>query len=279
MRQRQAKLDALLEILAQMNGVVVAFSGGVDSTFLLAAACRALNDRVIAATARSLLYHDFELREAKEITGDLGVRHIVFHSDELGTENFAQNPPDRCYWCKRDLFEQLQAIADEQGLENVIHAAQTDDLSDHRPGFRAAEELGVRAPLIEADLSKDEVRALSRQWGLPTAGKPAMACLASRFPYGQHITAEKLKQVAAVENVLRECGFEQFRVRHHGQVARIEVEPKDLSRLLTVSLRSQVVAACRDAGFTYATVDLEGYRSGSMNETLEREQTHPGPGT
>ena len=248
--------------------MLVAFSGGVDSSFLVAAAVRAVGEKAVAATAQSELYPEEELRQACDFAQKLGARHIIFASDELNAPNFAGNPPDRCYHCKKELFGELQQIADKEGLAWVAHAAQVNDLSDHRPGFRAADELGVRAPLIEAGLTKDDIRAMSKQWGLETWDKPAMACLASRFPYGDRITADKLHQVARAEQALRELGFQEFRVRHHGQVARIEVPIAQLPTLLQEPNRGRVVNSLRSAGFAYVTVDLAGYRSGSMNEVL-----------
>ncbi len=263
------KLNKLREILADMGNVLVAFSGGVDSSFLLAVAVDVLNEQVVAATAESQLYSNWELEQAATVAEQLGVRHITFEMDHLTLAGFAGNPPERCYLCKRALFAQMQQIAQREELSWVAHAEQIDDLSQWRPGQRAAEELRVRAPLVEANLSKAEVRELSRKLGLPTWNLPVNACLATRIPYGEAITDEKLRQIQAAEEALRELGFRQLRVRRHGRLARIEVSPTELSRLAEEPVRKQVVAALKEVGFAYITVDLAGYRSGSMDEVIE----------
>ena len=266
--ERQARSAELAEILRHMGSLLVAFSGGVDSSFLLASAVHVLGDRVVAATARSELYPEAELRQARELAAKLGVRHIVFTSDEMARPAFASTPPNRCYYCKRELFGKLAEMARDEGMDWVAHAAHTDDLTDHRPGLQAADELGIRAPLVEAGLSKDDIRALARDLGLPVWDKPAQACLASRIPYGDCITGAKVAQVEAAEEALRRQGFQQLRVRHHGSVARIEVPPAELPRLLDEEMRSRIVRDLQAAGFTYVTLDLQGFRSGSMNEVL-----------
>jgi len=264
----EKKLNKLREILADMRSVLVAFSGGVDSSFLLAVAVEVLNEQAVAATAQSQLFSGWELEQTAAVAEQLGVRHITFEMDHLALAGFAGNPPDRCYLCKRALFAQMQQIAQREELSWVAHAEQIDDLSQWRPGQRAAEELAVRAPLVEVGLSKAEVRELSRKLGLPTWNLPVNACLATRIPYGEAITDEKLRQIQAAEEALRELGFQQLRVRHHGSLARIEVAPAQLSRLTQQPVGKQVVAALKEVGFAYVTVDLAGYRFGSMDEVI-----------
>jgi len=255
--------------IRSLGSVVVAFSGGVDSTFLLAAALDSLGpDRVLAVTAESETYVEHERSEAIEIARELGARHELIESGEVDLPQFQDNPPDRCYWCKQDLFGRLSAIARERGIAAVADGTNRDDLGDHRPGRRAACEMGVVSPLAEAGLGKAEIRALSRAFALRTAEKPSMACLSSRFPYGEAITREKLDVVARGEELLRSLGFRQFRLRHHGTIARIEIEPGDIPRLLDPAVRIRVAQGIRALGFPYVTLDLLGYRTGSMNEVL-----------
>ncbi len=263
------KQQILEEILAHLGSTLVAFSGGVDSTYLLWAARKVLGaDRVVALTATSPTYPVHEFEESRSLAAAIGVRQLVVASNELDIPGFADNSPQRCYLCKQELFALAVARAAELGLAVVLDGANLDDLDDFRPGREATRELGVRSPLLEAGLGKDEIRELSRRASLPTADKQPFACLASRFPYGTRITAERLRQIDRCETFLREQGFGTYRVRFHGEVARIEVGSADMPRLLDQVVRSTLVATCKAAGFTYVALDLEGYRSGSMNAVL-----------
>lgn len=265
----ETKLDRLREILVSLGSVLVAFSGGVDSSFLLKMALDTLGpERVLAVTAASETYFPEEVEAARALAQSLGARHLVITTTELEQEEFATNPPERCYFCKRHLMSELVALARGEGLAAVVDGSNWDDLGDYRPGARAARELGVRSPLQEAGLTKAEIRAFSRQLSLPTWDKPSLACLASRFPYWTRITREELRQVAQAEGFLRQLGFRQLRVRHHGSLARIEVLPEDFSRLLQVA--EQVRRRFQELGYVYVTMDLAGYRTGSMNEILRK---------
>ena len=267
----EAKLERLRALLRNTNGIAIAFSGGVDSTFLCAVAQHELGGKAVAVTAASPTYPSAECDEAARLAKSLGIRQILVNSNELDIPHFADNPPDRCYHCKSELFRIVREVADQHGLMFVADGTNADDERDYRPGRRAASELGVISPLLEARLTKQDIRTLSRRINLPTADKPALACLASRFPYGSRITEEKLRAVDAVESALRSLGFAQVRVRHHGDLARIEVEQDSISRLATPDVRDKLVRAAKQAGFRFVSLDMEGYRTGSMNEQLERE--------
>ena len=259
------KTTILRSILADMGGCVIGFSGGVDSTLLFAVAADVLGLRALAVTATSKTYPERELIEARELAVQIGGRHLIVESEELNIPEFRENPRNRCYYCKKELFGKLRAIADQEGLGFVLDGTNCDDASDHRPGRQAAEELLVRSPLEEAGFTKQDIRNLSRDMALPTWDKPAFACLSSRFPYGTAITAERVGQVGLAEESLRSLGFRTLRVRYHGTVARIELGEEEFARATGVG-RDDVVRLVKAAGFTYVALDLQGYRTGAMNE-------------
>lgn len=269
----EQKLQRLKLIIKSLSSVAVAFSGGVDSTFLLKVCLEVLgSDNVLAVTAKSATYPARELQDAVSLAGMLGARHKIIESEELEIPGFSDNPPERCYYCKRELFGKLMDTARSEGLNFVVDGSNFDDTGDFRPGMRAVAELGVRSPLKEAGFTKDDIRALSKETGLPTWNKPSFACLSSRFPYGEKITREKLERVARAEEILRALGFSQYRVRSHRDIARIEVEPGEMGRFFDSRLRENVAMKIKQTGFKYVTLDLLGYRTGSMNEVLKDEQ-------
>lgn len=262
------KRDRLLSILKGYGSLLVAYSGGVDSSFLLAMARNALDTNVIAVTAASPLYPQWETREAVNFAKSLGVEHLVIQSKSMHQADFISNPKNRCYLCKKYLIEDLLKIAKARAIEYIAHGANIDDLSDYRPGFTAAQEMGIKAPLVDADLTKNDIRRLSKHMNLSTWNKPPMACLASRIPYGTSITDENLKMVDQAEQVLYGLGFMGCRVRVHGKVARIELDAEDIEKIIDSKTRSLVVEKLREIGFSHVAVDLEGYMQGSMNRDL-----------
>lgn len=267
-----AKMAELQRLLCEMQRVVVAFSGGVDSTFLLKVACDCLGPQnVVALTATSPTYPEFEYQQACELADEIGAKHVVIESNELEIPGFADNPPRRCYHCKNELFSLCLKQAEKLGFETVLDGSNLDDLGDYRPGRDAVQELQIRSPLLEAKLGKADIRELSRKLGLRTWDKQAFACLSSRFPYGTRITAERLRQIDKCETFLREHDFRNYRVRYHDQIARVEVAPAEITRLLDRELREKLVDTFKEAGFTFVTLDLQGYRTGSMNATLPED--------
>ena len=264
----EEKLSKLKEIVSELKSVVVAFSGGVDSTLVAKVYYDILKDNAMAVTARSETYPDFEFKEAQKLAKEIGIKHLVIDTSELAIEGFADNPPDRCYLCKTELFEKLKVIAKQYDFLNVADGANLDDTQEFRPGLKASKELNVKSPLKESGMTKKDIREVSRMLNLPNWNKPAYACMSSRFPYGQSITEEKLRMVSEAEKYLRNLGLVQFRVRHHETIARIEALPEDIHILANSPTREELLCKFKEIGFTYVTLDLEGYRSGSMNEVL-----------
>ena len=262
----------LREILSGYGKLSVAFSGGVDSVFLLKAAVDALGSgNVLAVTADSLIFPQYEIDNARDLVAELGVRHLRFTFDAFAVENFAENPPDRCYYCKKALFSRIIALSMDNGYTTAADGSNVDDDGDYRPGMRAAQELGVASPLKQAGMTKTTIRRLSRDLGLFSWNKPSMACLASRFPYGSRITEADVLAVDKAERFLFRHGFQNVRVRRHGDVARIEVNPEERSRFFDAGFMDEVANELQSIGFQYAALDLRGFRTGSMNETLKGE--------
>jgi uncharacterized protein len=271
MKTTQSKFKHLKESLKKMGKVLVAFSGGVDSTFLLKVAHDTLgSEKVLAITADSETYPQTERKEALRLAKNMGLdgRHRMIKTSELKIKNFSKNPKDRCYHCKYELFSKLKEIAKKNKIYYVLDGSNYSDRDDFRPGRKALQKLGIRSPLLESELTKDEIRAFSRKLKLPTWNKPAFACLSSRIPYGERITLEKLKRIEKAEDFLKSLGFAQLRVRNHYGIARIELEPKELKNLTDERLRKKIYVKLKGLGFTYITLDLMGYRTGSMNEVL-----------
>jgi len=265
-----AKFEALKKFIGQYESAVIAFSGGVDSTFLACVAQEVLKNKVLLVTATSSTYPFYELAEAKETAAFLKAPHRVIVSEEIDIPGFSNNPPDRCYYCKSELFIKIKHIAQQENFAVVFEGSNADDLKDYRPGMKAVSELGIISPLRQAGLTKAEIRAMSLQLGLPTSNKPAYACLASRFPYGEQITKEKLDRVGNTEYEIRSLGFGQFRVRSHETLARLEFAPDEMDKAW--QMKDKLNEICKKSGFTFCSIDLSGYRTGAMNEMLNLEK-------
>ena len=265
----QIKLDKMKQYIAGLGSLAVGFSGGVDSSLLIAVAHEVLGDKLIAVTGADASVPEREVNEAKDFCKERGIRHIICKVDPLQEEGYRHNSPDRCYFCKHGIFTEVKKIAEEQGIEYMAEGSNMDDIGDYRPGLRAAAELSVKSPLREAGLTKSEIRLISKALGLPTWSKPAYACLASRFVYGEEITEEKLHMIDKAEQFLIEHGFFEERVRMHGNLARIEVPPTDIPKIAEDGIREEIYNKFRELGFLFVALDLKGYSMGSMNATLK----------
>lgn len=268
------KLEVLKNNIKSMDSAAVAFSGGVDSSFLLKVAADVLGSNVIAVTAHSSTYPERELKEAIEFAGNYSIRQRVIVSEELEVEGFSDNPVNRCYLCKNELYDKIKAIAREEGVKCILEGSNYDDLGDFRPGIKAVSEHGVISPLKDALLTKEEIRLLSKEMGLKTWNKQAFACLSSRFPYGEKITKERLRMVDKAEQLLLDLGFTQVRVRFHKEIARIEVSQQQFDKMLDPQIREKIYSEFKNIGFMYTALDLKGYRTGSLNEGLSESITN-----
>ena len=264
------KRSDLVNILEQMRSVIVAYSGGVDSAFLAAVANEALGRKALSVTAVSPSLAPSELEEATDLANRIGLNFMTIETNEIDRPDYQANNPDRCFFCKDELYTHLVRFAEEESFDSIVNGTNVDDLGDYRPGIEAAKQYGVRSPLVEAELTKDDIRALSRDMDLPTWDKPAQACLSSRIPYGTTVTVEALTKIAKAEQFLRSKGFKQLRVRHHETIARIEIEPSDFSAITSEPLRSEINQEFKNIGYSYITLDLDGFRSGSLNEILSK---------